>query len=99
MNMTHYDFTTPKLRNLGNPSDGKFNYPPDKRRTQENVQAMVAAESALDAFWTAANAQWRKLVRTTPEAVVKHIIGDWSLHRTLPWKEPLDTSTVVLGRR
>lgn len=38
---------------LGQPSDGKFNYPIEKRRTKENVEALRRAEGHLDAFWAA----------------------------------------------
>ena len=36
---------------LGDPSDGKFYYPVDRRRTTENTEAMRQAESKLDMFW------------------------------------------------
>ena len=39
------------LADLGKPSQGFFHYPVDKRRTQENVEAMRKAEQRLDAFW------------------------------------------------
>ncbi|KAJ6032214.1 hypothetical protein N7540_002946 [Penicillium herquei] len=37
---------------LGEPSNGKFTYPIEKRRTSENVNALRKAESHLDIFWT-----------------------------------------------
>ncbi|KJX98800.1 hypothetical protein TI39_contig391g00009 [Zymoseptoria brevis] len=36
---------------LGLPTDKRFYYPSDKRRTKENHEAMRAAEARLDAFW------------------------------------------------
>lgn len=33
------------------PTDGRFYYPAEKRRNQENHDAMRAAEHNLDAFW------------------------------------------------
>ncbi|KAK9239237.1 hypothetical protein V1525DRAFT_56644 [Lipomyces kononenkoae] len=36
---------------LGNPSDKKFAYPTEKRRTKENVEALRHAERNLDDFW------------------------------------------------
>jgi hypothetical protein len=51
---------------------------------------MIAAETALDLFWRAANAHWVRYVGTTPTALVKHIIGDRTLYRTPPWVEPLN---------
>jgi hypothetical protein len=44
---------------LGTPSDGKYNYPIDKRRTEADVNAMRAAESRLDALWAAVDKQIR----------------------------------------
>ncbi|KAI0835934.1 hypothetical protein F5Y06DRAFT_274774 [Hypoxylon sp. FL0890] len=38
---------------LGDPSDKKFFYPADKRRTKDNVQAMRQAERSLDDVWAA----------------------------------------------
>jgi hypothetical protein len=37
---------------LGNPMDGRFNYPSDKRRTADNVRELQNAEAALKAYWT-----------------------------------------------
>ncbi|KAF2029894.1 hypothetical protein EK21DRAFT_112377 [Setomelanomma holmii] len=81
-------FVDPKLFKLGNPKDGKFDYPAEKRCTRETVKAMIAAEAALDAFWRAANAHWVRYTGTTPVALVKHVIGDRVLHRTPFWIEP-----------
>ncbi|KAL2127232.1 hypothetical protein VTI74DRAFT_11063 [Chaetomium olivicolor] len=36
---------------LANPSDKRFFYPTEKRRTQETVEALRQAEANLDAFW------------------------------------------------
>ncbi|OTA98874.1 hypothetical protein M426DRAFT_325623 [Hypoxylon sp. CI-4A] len=36
---------------LGNPSDKKFFYPVEKRRTKENVEALRRAEHSLDKLW------------------------------------------------
>jgi hypothetical protein len=91
INEVYYKFCDRKLFDVGNPRDGKFYYPADQRRTRETVNAMVAAETALDAFWKAANAHWIRYVGTTPTALVKHIIGDRALHRTLPWIKLLNS--------
>jgi hypothetical protein len=36
---------------LGNPSRGKFAYPIERRRNEQNVEALRSAEENLDAFW------------------------------------------------
>ncbi|KAK5942298.1 hypothetical protein PMZ80_004861 [Knufia obscura] len=35
----------------GNPEDGKFRYPIEKRKTKENVEQLRSAEQSLDRFW------------------------------------------------
>lgn len=40
------------LAKLGAPVDGKFYYPSDKRRSEENTKAMQRAEENLDLFWS-----------------------------------------------
>jgi hypothetical protein len=65
----------PNLARLGNPRDGKFSYPVHKPRTQETVNAMRKAETALDSFWKAANSHWLRVAGKTPESAVKEIIG------------------------
>lgn len=88
INATYQKFETPYLYQVGTPKDGKFYYPSDERRTPATVKAMIQAEAALDRFWNAANAHWRRTIGTTPAALVQHIIGDRVLHRTPPWVEP-----------
>jgi hypothetical protein len=78
----------PKLAHLGNPEDGKFYYPSQKRRTRATVEAMRVAESALDAYWKAANDHILRHAGTTPEAETRESFGTRTLLRTLPWVEP-----------
>jgi hypothetical protein len=88
INQIYGQFNTPQLFKVGNPKDGKFYYPADKRRTRGTVNAMRSAEAALDTFWTAANARFRRYIGTTSVALVKHIIGERPVQRTAPWVEP-----------
>jgi hypothetical protein len=92
INEVYDKFCDLKLFHVGNPKDGKFDYPADQRRTRETVSAMIAAETALDAFWKAAKRHWMRYAGTTPTALARHIIGDRTVHRTLPWAEPLNRS-------
>jgi hypothetical protein len=36
---------------FGAPTEGRFYYPSDKRRTQQNTESMREAEKNLDIFW------------------------------------------------
>ncbi len=87
-NMAYRMFEIPTVCEAGNPKDGKFEYPVDKRRTHDTVKKMIAAEAALDNFWNLANSKFRRQFRTTPTLLVRHIIGDQPLYRTSPWVEP-----------
>lgn len=93
INRVQKEFRTRRLLDVGNPGDGKFNYPADEVRTRETTEAMISAEAALRTFWTEANAHWRFHVGTTPAALVSHIIGDRLPHRTPPWVEPKTQNT------
>ncbi|RWA07322.1 hypothetical protein EKO27_g7783 [Xylaria grammica] len=66
---------------LGTPSDKRFAYPVEKRRTKQNVEALRQAEQNLDEFWAAvdrvvytrcgqlAGPTQRRVMRRTPEWV------------------------------
>ncbi|CAJ2502979.1 Uu.00g103730.m01.CDS01 [Anthostomella pinea] len=41
----------PDKMSCGVPTEGRFSYPAAKRRTKENVEAMILAEFHLDNFW------------------------------------------------
>ncbi|KAJ8111716.1 hypothetical protein OPT61_g5750 [Boeremia exigua] len=86
----HYSgkFINKKLYKLCSPHDGKFKYPVQECPTHAKVDRMKAAEDALDAFWRSANVHWMKVNGTTPNALIKHIIGDRKLERTSPWVAP-----------
>lgn len=75
------------------PLDGKFDYPASERPSRENVNKMRSAETALETFWMVADAHWMRLIRTTPSALVKHIMGERNLVRTQPWAPPAATKT------
>jgi len=77
---------------LGNPTDGKFRYPSDKRRTQQNTDAMQEAEKNLDRFWSAFDSRWQRLVRKTiDQSMGEHVLShrNRALERTATWVEPL----------
>ena len=79
---------------FGNPDDGKFAYPLDKKRTKENVQALRQAEKSLDEFWSTIDrimqAKCRRLAGAAIDRVVIRLQNE-TLERTLEWKDPAAT--------
>lgn len=92
LNNLNEHFENRKLFHADNPKDGKFRYPAEERRTRRTTKAMITAEKNLDDFWETARAKWISHARTTPMALVDHIMGKRTLQRTAPWTEPLKTS-------
>jgi hypothetical protein len=99
INTIYEKFSTLQMFEVGNPKDGKFHYPADKRRTRETVNAMIAAEAALDDFWRTTKAYYRRYIETTPFALIKHIMGDRTIQRTPPWTEPPKTAIPSIAHR
>lgn len=77
------------LAALGTPSEGRFFYPVDKRRTKENVDAMRRAEAHLDAFWQSVD---RHLIKRAGKSehtgLLRLLPEDRVLQRTPEWVEP-----------
>ncbi|KAI0449642.1 hypothetical protein F5B21DRAFT_493527 [Xylaria acuta] len=73
---------------LGIPSDKRFAYPVEKRRTKQNVEALRRAEQNLDEFWAAVDrvvhAKCGELAGPTHRRVMR---------RTPEWVEPATTNT------
>lgn len=83
---------------LGNPDDGKFAYPLDKKRTKENVQALRQAEKSLDEFWPIIgrimHAKCGRLAGAAIDRVVIRLQNE-TLERTLEWKDPAATKKML----
>lgn len=75
---------------LGAIEDGRFHYPVDKRRNQENVRQMRVAEENLDKFWRAVDAFIPISSGATRENAVYDMLSKISgrLQRTPKWVEP-----------
>ena len=88
------------IARLGEPSEKRFHYLVDKRRTQENVQAMRDAEDNLDKFWAEVDrnleAQAGKLENT---ALRKLLAQPRVLQRTPEWVEPVKPAKEQDARR
>ncbi|TVY82358.1 hypothetical protein LSUE1_G003449 [Lachnellula suecica] len=81
--------TTPWAK-FGAPLDGRFNYPSDKRRTQQNTDIMREAEKNLDLFWEKVDESYRKANGKSLEGTIQHLIQEnRPLERTQPWIEPV----------
>jgi len=70
------------------PSDGKFFYPIEKRRTKENTEAMRKAEKALDTFWEKLDKYTLQKI-DVPRDALMHLLSDHRILRRTPnWVEP-----------
>ncbi|OOF91998.1 hypothetical protein ASPCADRAFT_409080 [Aspergillus carbonarius ITEM 5010] len=75
--------------NLGDPSDGKFNYPIARRRNKENVEALRKAESHLDAFWAAIDQVMVTKAGDLHDTAMRALLSQSRiLQRTAEWVEP-----------
>ncbi|KAI1757942.1 hypothetical protein F4782DRAFT_475780 [Xylaria castorea] len=79
---------TAQVVRLGNPSDKRFAYPVEKRRTKQNVEALRRAEQNLDEFWTAVDRV--VYVKCGQSAGPTH---RRVMQRTPEWVEPATTTT------
>ncbi|KAJ5972991.1 uncharacterized protein N7479_002909 [Penicillium vulpinum] len=73
---------------LGDPSDHKFRYPIDKRRTRETTAILQASEHALDEFWHKVDKVTLGEKDLLPEVLIKFLKSNRVLHRTPNWVEP-----------
>jgi len=58
---------------FGSPTDGRFYYPSDKRRTQVTTQSMRKAEANLDLFWEKVDGHYRRKIGKSLDQTVEHI--------------------------
>ncbi|KAF9560858.1 hypothetical protein EC968_005975 [Mortierella alpina] len=71
------------------PSNGKFYYPVEKRRTKETTEAMQQAEKNLDEFWEKLDSYLLPRMDLSHDGVLTRLLTDSRiLHRTPDWVEP-----------
>ncbi|KAE8309788.1 hypothetical protein BDV41DRAFT_567103 [Aspergillus transmontanensis] len=71
------------------PTEGKFTYPIEKRRTKENVTALRRAESCLDAFWAAIDQIMVNKAGDLSGTAARNLLSQPRiLQRTREWIEP-----------
>ncbi|KAF9271414.1 hypothetical protein BGZ68_003676, partial [Mortierella alpina] len=76
---------------LGNadPSNGRFFYPVERRRTKETTEAMQQAEKNLDDFWEKLDkVLLPKMDLSQGGALIRLLTDSRLLHRTPDWVEP-----------
>ncbi|KAI9879339.1 MAG: hypothetical protein M1830_008799 [Pleopsidium flavum] len=79
------------LANVGTPSEGRFHYPSDKRRTQQSIRAMREAEQHLDLFWRTADQQFASKIGRSQHQAIQHLLSeDREVQRTPEWVEPIE---------
>lgn len=81
---------------LGEPSQGKFAYPIEKRRSKDNVAALRNAEANLDAFWIKIDELMRSGVKDLNGTATHRLLCQPRiLQRTAEWVEPATTRTWI----
>ncbi|GJJ74586.1 hypothetical protein EMPS_06944 [Entomortierella parvispora] len=81
---------------VADPSDKKFYYPADKRRTKENTLAMQKAEKNLDEFWDMVDRTLLKTVNNSKNGEWTCLLPpDRTLQRTPDWVEPAPAVSVL----
>lgn len=92
--LDHMDRVLDGITHLGMPGDGRFAYPVDKKRTQQNTEKMILAENNLDLFWSKFDSNYRKLAGKNITACMgdhtpRQRENGQQIERTSPWVEPI----------
>ncbi|RYP74945.1 hypothetical protein DL771_002729 [Monosporascus sp. 5C6A] len=88
-----------QVAHLGTPSDRRFAYPYEKRRTKENVEELQRAERHLDEFWAAIDrVAYAKCGSLKGTAVQRVLSQPRMMQRTPDWVEPPPSATKPRGR-
>jgi hypothetical protein len=83
---------------LGDPSDGKFIYPPDTTLTKANVDARRKAEHNRDKFWRFVDNEGRKYTGSKQHKHIQRILSEGKLHRTAPWAEKSGSDETIVPK-
>ncbi|RDL41427.1 uncharacterized protein BP5553_01406 [Venustampulla echinocandica] len=75
---------------VGSPTENRFFYPSDKRRTKQTAESMRKAEYNLDLFWEKVDGHYRRKTGKSLDEAVQHIFTEArQLERTPEWVEPI----------
>ena len=86
---------TPKglLQEVGDPSNRKFYYPSNKRRTQQSTKDMQAAEKNLDTFWQTVDQHLSDGAGKPLHKAIQHLfMANRQIQRTSDWTELCEES-------
>ncbi|SMR52802.1 unnamed protein product [Zymoseptoria tritici ST99CH_1E4] len=83
------------LAKYGAASEGRFNYPIEKRRTRETTEAMQRAEANLDLFWRKVDEILHLNAGDLDGFAVKTLLHERELQRTPDWVEPTKSKPVT----
>lgn len=75
---------------FGSPTEGRFYYPSDKKRTEQNTESMRKAEHNLDVFWENFDQIYRRENGKSLGEGIKHLYKEQRpMERTPEWIEPI----------
>lgn len=82
------------LGRLGAPTRGRFAYPVEERRTEENATLLREAESKLDAFWNMVNTPILKALGPVKKTAIHRFLAQSRpVQRTPAWIKPLKSKS------
>jgi hypothetical protein len=74
--------------NLGDPTDGKFNYPAEDVHSKQTVEARRKAERNLDRVWRYVDKSFRKHTGCSQHESIQRLFDEGGpMRRTAPWQE------------
>ncbi|TVY46706.1 hypothetical protein LOCC1_G004658 [Lachnellula occidentalis] len=75
---------------FGSPTEGRFHYPSDKKRTKQNTESMRTAEHNLDVFWANVDETCRSKTGRSFGRGIQHLFKEQQpMERTPEWIEPI----------
>ncbi|KAF3062840.1 hypothetical protein GL218_09429 [Daldinia childiae] len=88
-----------QVAQIGNPSDRRFAYPYEKRRTRQNIEELQQAEQHLDQCWAAIDLVVNKKCESLKcTAVHRTLCQPRMIQRTPNWVDPPPSITKAPGR-
>ncbi|KAH8702938.1 hypothetical protein GQ44DRAFT_732595 [Phaeosphaeriaceae sp. PMI808] len=86
----HIKFEGSEVFRYADPTDGKFDYPIQRRRNEQNIGILRKAEANLDAFWKAVDQHYKsKAIAKSQHDLIAHLLrSDRAIQRTPEWVKP-----------
>jgi hypothetical protein len=92
------NFKDNRLAKIGDPTDGRFYYPSEKRRTSQITNEMRKAEENLDAFWRAVDQHYQKKGGRPLVNSRQSVLENRQMERTPEWVEPIKPTKTRLSK-